>query len=124
MVKVVRTDRQGERVMMLTEKVWDKLVAKPNLVAGVKWKLWVAPRKATTRFVEVPIDAEVEIITKKVEPKNVEPDYGEKDYKSDMALAKKLLIEDGGVGAKEAFDRALAFKPKNPYIKKKLKELS
>jgi len=137
MVKVVRTEKEFERVMLLEQKVWDRLVKKPNLVAGVKWRLWTKPVKATTRFVEVPIDAEIEIITKKVEPKKVVPEkrdetlkldpvefeYTEKEYKADFALAKNLVAEDGGKGAKEAFERALAFKPKNPYIKSQLKKL-
>jgi len=148
MVKVIRTDKEGnERVMTLEQKVWDKMVKKPHLVPGMKWRLWVPTKPRTTRFVEVPIDAEVEIkpkvnvrADKPIEEVNVEADkpvtkiadirdketdvpYGDKEYRADLALAKKCVAEDGGKGAKEAFERALKFKPKNPYIKGQLKKL-
>ncbi len=136
MVKVVRTERDGtERIMTLEQPVWNKIVKKPHLVPGVKWRLWVAEKPKTTRFVEVPINAEVEIKTPKKPEKVLSEDpvekktpekpviYGEKEYRADLALAKKLVAEDGGIGAKEAFERALKFKPKNPYIKSQLKKL-
>ena len=123
MVKVVRTDKHGaERVMTLEQPVWDKIVKKPHLVAGMKWRLWIPEKARTTKFVEVPIDAEVEIVNKEKPPVK-EPMYEEKEYRDDLALAKKLVAEDGGKGAKEAFERALKFKPKNPYIKAQLKKL-
>ena len=135
MVKVVKTEKDGhERVMMLEQKVWNKFVKKPHLVPGVKWRLWVPEKPRTTKFVEVPIDAEV-IVKQKVKVEVDKPDtkvnvpidkpliYEEKEYRADLALAKKCVAEDGGKGAREAFERALKFKPKNPYIKNQLKKL-
>jgi len=143
MVKVVRTDKEGnERVMLLTHKVWNKMVSKPKLIPGMKWRLWVAEKPRTTRFVEVPIDAEVEIkmpVAKKVdisdkkidkEPVEVEvaevkvpTPYGEKEYKSDLVLGKKLAADGNKDEAKAAFKRTLQLKPKNPYVKKQIKIL-
>jgi len=146
MVKVVRTDKEGnERVMLLTHKVWNKMVSKPKLIPGMKWRLWVAEKPRTTRFVEVPIDAEVEIkmpVAKKVETKpeksylitanaddanlttieEIKP-YGEKEYKSDLVLGKKLAADGNKDEAKAAFKRTLQLKPKNPYVKKQIKIL-
>ena len=126
-VRVIQTNtRTGfERDMVVTQKVWDKLVKKPNLVAGMKWRLWTAPKKATTRFVEVPIDAEVQILEKKAEiTQESVTQYEQKDYKSDLVLGKKSAIEGDKETAIAAFKRALEFKPKNPYIKSQLKKLS
>lgn len=139
MVKVVRTEKDGsERVMLLETAVWATLVEKPHLVSGVKWRLWVAPKVATTKIIEVPIDAEVKITPKtkkdaddkfveaylKDEPEITQDNqYGEKDYKSDLLLGKKSVAEGDKETAKVAFKRALEFKPKNPYIKGQLKKL-
>lgn len=134
MVKVVKIEKDGsERVMLLETAVWAKLVKKPHLVPGVKWRLWVAPKPATTRFVEVPIDAEVEVKIPKKVPKKEIPEsaqgakseliYGEKEYKSDLALGKKSVAEGDKETAKEAFTRTLQLKPKNPWVKAQLKKL-
>lgn len=130
MVKVVRTEKDGsERVMLLETAVWATLVKKPHLVPGVKWRLWVAPKVATTKFVEVPIDAEVEVRIPKKKVKSELIDeikpviYGEKEYKSDLVLGKKSVAEGDTKTAKEAFTRTLQLKPKNPYVKGQLKKL-
>ena len=130
MVKVVKTEKDGsERVMLLEPAAWATIVKKPHLVPGVKWRLWVAPKAATTKFVEVPIDAEVEV---KIPKKKDKPEpideikpviYGEKEYKSDLVLGKKSVAEGDTKTAKEAFTRTLQLKPKNPYVKGQLKKL-
>ena len=139
MIKVVKIDKFGtEREMLLENAVWERIVKTPNLVPGTKWRLWKPTPKPTTKFVEVPIDAEVQILKAqpeksepidRVEPEkptvaeNAQADYGESEYKNDMILAKKLMKEGDNEGARDAFRRALVFKPKNPYIKAKLKTL-